>query len=263
MLKNSSFVRTVLLMMIAFSGVGATETSLVAAQDQSSKAAATDSAALPSAIVKTNEIDALLRPVIERHAGDVCVSIRHLESGTEFHWRPDTPQPTASLIKLPVMIAAYRMAEAGELDLNKMVTLKDEDKVPGSGILTDHLSSGLSLSIRDAIRLMIRYSDNTATNLVIDQIGLPATTNMMEQLGFQDTKLHAKVFRGDTSIAPERSKQFGLGSTTSREMILLLQQLIENKLTTRRELRRFLTISLRVMTRRRSAVIFKGSQVRS
>lgn len=172
----------------------------------------------------------LLKPLIDAHRGEVAVCIRHLETGVEFHWRSDNPQPTASLIKLPVMLAAYRMADSGQLDLNQMVVLKDADKVPGSGILTDHFSAGLSMPVRDAIRLMIRYSDNTATNLVIDQIGLPTTSQMMRDLGFPETQLNAKVFRADSSIAPQRSQQFGLGSTTAKEMVDLLTQLSNQQL---------------------------------
>ncbi|MEJ7591954.1 MAG: serine hydrolase, partial [Planctomycetaceae bacterium] len=72
---------------------------------------------------------------------------------------------------------------------------------------------------------MIRYSDNTATNLVIDQIGLPSTAATMESLGFPHTRLNSKVYRGDTSISPEQSRLYGLGSTTSREMVDLLEQI--------------------------------------
>ncbi len=174
--------------------------------------------ALPAA-----DLSESLRPLIDAHKGDVAVFIRHLDNGQQFAWRADAVQPTASLIKLPVMVTAYRMADAGELDLSKLIVLSEADKVPGSGILTDHLSSGLSISVRDAIRLMIRYSDNTATNLVIDQIGLPTTAATMESLGFPQTRLNSKVYRGDTSLSPERSRLFGLGSTTAKETVELLQ----------------------------------------
>jgi beta-lactamase class A len=72
---------------------------------------------------------------------------------------------------------------------------------------------------------MIAYSDNTATNLVLDQIGIASTAETMERLGYPNTKIHAKVFRRDTSAFPERSKQFGLGSTTAGEMLRLLEAL--------------------------------------
>ena len=77
---------------------------------------------------------------------------------------------------------------------------------------------------------MIAFSDNTATNLVLDAIGLGATAATMEAMGYPNTKIHSKVFRRDTSVFPERSKQFGLGSTTAAEMIRLCEQLHHKRL---------------------------------
>ncbi len=131
--------------------------------------------------------------------------------------------PTASLIKFPVMIEAYRQAAAKKVDLDSFITLKKQDKVPGSGVLTYHFSDGVTFRLRDAVRLMIVFSDNTATNLVLDAIGIGATAATMEKLGYPNTKIHSKVFRRDTSVFPERSKQFGLGSTTPDEMIRLCE----------------------------------------
>ncbi len=170
-------------------------------------------------------LDATLSPVIKSHRGQVAVAVKHLTTKAEFKYREGEPMPTASLIKLPVMIEAYRQASEGKVDLAAMVTLEDDDKVPGSGILSPHFSAGTQMPLRDAIRLMIAYSDNTATNLVLDRIGLKSTSETMEKLGFSNTKIHAKVYRRDTSVFPERSKEFGLGSTTAAEMVGLLEQL--------------------------------------
>ncbi|MEI8384132.1 MAG: serine hydrolase [Planctomycetota bacterium] len=167
----------------------------------------------------------LLQPLIAAHQGTVAVEVELLTTGARFSHRAEEPMPTASLIKFPVMVAAYQLAADGKLDLTSQIELKAEDKVPGSGVLTDHFSAGTRLSVRDAIRLMIVYSDNTATNLVLDQIGLATTSEHMARSGFPETRLHSRVYRGDTSIAPERSKQFGLGSTTCRDMVKLLKQL--------------------------------------
>ena len=86
--------------------------------------------------------------------------------------------------------------------------------MPGSGILTSHFTAGARFTLRDAVRLMIAFSDNTATNLVLDAVGIGSTAATMETMGYPNTKIHSKVFRRDTSVFPERSKQFGLGSTT-------------------------------------------------
>jgi beta-lactamase class A len=169
-------------------------------------------------------------PLVNAHKGKVAVAVLGLNSGESFYLRADDPMPTASLIKFPVMIEAYRQAEAKKVDLDRHVTLKKTDKVQGSGILTYHFSDGATFPLRDAVHLMIVYSDNTATNLVLDEIGIGATAATMESLGYPNTKIHAKVFRRDTSVFPERSKQFGLGSTTAREMVRLCQALHKKEL---------------------------------
>lgn len=175
-------------------------------------------------------LDERLKPLIEAHQGEVAVAMKHLDKGDSFAHQADEPMPTASLIKLAVMVEAYRQAHEKQLDLKKHVTLQDADKVPGSGILTSHFSPGTSMPLRDAVRLMMAFSDNTATNLVLDQIGLAATAKSMEELGCPNTKIHSKVFKRETSVFPERSKQFGLGSTTATEMLRLLELIHQRKL---------------------------------
>jgi D-alanyl-D-alanine carboxypeptidase (penicillin-binding protein 5/6) len=173
-----------------------------------------------------------LRPLISAHEGDVAVAIKHLKTGESFAHQADEPMPTASLIKLAVMVEAYRQASEGKVNLNDTVTFREEDKTPGSGILSTNLSGGATFTLRDAVRLMIAYSDNSATNLVLAKIGLPSTTETMEKLGLPNTRIHAFVFRPNSSIAPERSKQFGLGSTTANEMIRLVEMIQSKKVVT-------------------------------
>jgi serine-type D-Ala-D-Ala carboxypeptidase (penicillin-binding protein 5/6) len=171
-----------------------------------------------------------IQPLIDAHKGRVGVAIKHLPSGASFRYQADVPMPTASLIKFPIMISAFKKIEAGDLRADQMITLQEEDKVPGSGILTSHFSKGTQISLRDAIQLMIAFSDNTATNLVIDQIGLGTVAKDMAELGCPETQVHAKVYRGDTSIAPERSAKYGLGSTTADDMVKLYELLSQKKL---------------------------------
>lgn len=171
-----------------------------------------------------------IRQRVAQHPGEAAVVVKHLQSGATLAVREVDVFPTASLIKLPVMVEAYRQAEAGTVRLTDSVTLQDADKVPGSGILTTHFSAGATFSLRDAIRLMMAWSDNTATNLVIDRIGLAATNRTMQDWGFEETRLNAKVFRRDTSLDLERSKRYGLGSTTAGEMVRLLERLARREL---------------------------------
>lgn len=168
-------------------------------------------------------LESRVKPIIEAHKGKVAVAVKHLGSGESYRYHADQVMPTASLIKFPVMIEVYRQAGEKKVDLDSFITLRKEDKVPGSGVLTDNFSAGSTFKLRDAVRLMIAFSDNTATNLVLDAIGIGATAATMDKMGYPNTKIHSKVFRRDTSVFPERSKQYGLGSTTPDEMIRLCE----------------------------------------
>lgn len=178
------------------------------------------------------DLDGAIAPLVKEHKGKVAVAVKNLETGEEYCLNADEVMPTASLIKLPVMVETYWQANEGKIKLDTMLTLKKADKVQGSGILTQHFSDGASFSLRDAVRLMIVYSDNTATNMVLDQIGLPSTNGRMEKLGLKNTKINAKVFRADTRLDQERGKKYGLGSTTAREMVRLLEMIEDGKVVT-------------------------------
>jgi beta-lactamase class A len=180
----------------------------------------------PSCLCGEPSLNDRLAPLAKAHKGKVAIAVKHLVTGETYCLNADEPMPTASLIKVAVMVEAYQQAVEGRISLTDKVTLHDADKVPGSGILTDHFSDGAIISLRDAVRLMIAFSDNTATNLVLDKTGIREVNTRMETLGLPNTKINAKSFRGSTtSVAPERSKKFGLGSTTAREMVALLEKI--------------------------------------
>lgn len=166
-----------------------------------------------------------LDPLIGSYRGQVAIFIRHLPSGAEFAYKADEPMPTASLIKLPIMVASYERAAVGQLDLKKRVTFRETDRTPGSGILSQQFSDGLELSLRDAIRLMIAYSDNAATNLVLRELGISAVNETMGKMACPQTRLHAFVYRPETSVSPPDSQKWGLGKTTARETAKLLEQI--------------------------------------
>ena len=176
------------------------------------------------------ELETRLMPLIQAHQGKVGVAVKNLKTGESFRYHADEPMTTASLIKFPIMVEAYRQAAEKKVDLDAPVTLLKADKVPGSGILTEHFSPGATFPLRDAVHLMIVFSDNTATNLVIERIGLAATATTMERMGYPNTKAHSKVYRRDTTINLERSKRFGLGSTTAHDMVGLLESLHKGEL---------------------------------
>jgi beta-lactamase class A len=76
---------------------------------------------------------------------------------------------------------------------------------------------------------MIAFSDNTATNLVLDKVGIAAVNKRMDEWGLKETRINAKVFLRSTSVDLERSKKYGLGSTTAREMAALFEELLNGE----------------------------------
>jgi beta-lactamase class A len=180
---------------------------------------------------RADDLAGILDQIANKHAGKVAIAFKHLPSGETYFRNADEPMSTASLIKFPVLVETFYQVHEGKIKLTDMVTLRKEDKVPGSGVLTDHFSPGVTFPLADALSLMIAYSDNTATNLVLDKIGVASTGARMKSLGFPNTSIYAKVFkRSTTSIDMDRSKKFGLGSTTAREMVGLLELLNSDKL---------------------------------
>src|SRR5437867_2909767 len=123
----------------------------------------------------SSTLEARLAPVATAHQGKVAIAVKHLGTGESYALHADEPMPTASLIKFPVMVETYYQYQEGKVRPNDLITLNQADKVPGSGILTDHISPGATITLRDAVRLMIVFSDNTATNMVLDHIGIPST----------------------------------------------------------------------------------------
>lgn len=171
-----------------------------------------------------------LDSLAKSHQGKVAIGVKNLTTGESYFHQGDLVLPTASLIKLGVMVTAYNLADQSKIGLNDMVLLQKEDKVPGSGILTGNFTEGACFPLKDAIRLMIAYSDNTATNLVLDHIGIRTVNQTLLQMGFPNTRINAKVFKGSTtSVDPERTKKYGLGSTTARETVDLLDLIHKNK----------------------------------
>jgi beta-lactamase class A len=119
------------------------------------------------------------------------------------------PFPTASTIKLSILYELLKQAEAGTIQLDARVPLDRAQVVGGSGVL-QHLTTP-ALSLRDFAALMIILSDNTATNVVIDAVGMGRVNERMAALGLGDIRLRRKmmdaaaVARGDENVGSPAS----------------------------------------------------------
>ncbi len=159
------------------------------------------------------------------HRGQVALFARHLGTGATVELQPDREARTASAIKLAVLVEAFHQVKAGTLALAARVTLRDADKVSGSGILP-LLHGGLELTVEDALALMTALSDNTATNLAIDRVGgVGAVNRRLAALGYRHTHLYKKVYVPATEPMPADQKQFGLGKSTARELARLMESI--------------------------------------
>jgi beta-lactamase class A len=150
--------------------------------------------------------------------GEIGVYARNLHTGEEASINADSRFPTASTIKTAVMIEAYHQAAEKRIKLDDVISLSDDIKVGGSGVL-NRLAAGVAFRISDLIHLMIVLSDNTATNLLVTRLGTKSIDDRLASYGLQQTKIFRPTFRdGQADVFPELEKEFGLGMTTPREM---------------------------------------------
>src|SRR5690242_18474705 len=154
--------------------------------------------------------------------GKVSFYAINMKTGETVAIDADQPVQTASVIKLPIMVEVFAEVAAGQRSLQDKLVLTRDNQVPGSGILTQ-LQPGLELTLYDAVALMMDLSDNTATNVVIDHIGIPEVNRRARAMGLKDTYLYKKVFKPAEGPMPPDQAKFGLGKTTAREMAEVMQ----------------------------------------
>lgn len=167
-------------------------------------------------------LQARLNAIARAHHGKVALFAKQLRTGQTVEIDADEPVQTASVIKLPIMLEAFVQRKEGRLSFDKKLTLREEDKVAGSGVLT-FMRPGLQLTLEDAVVLMMDLSDNTATNMVIDQVSIAAVNARLARIGLKDTYLYKKVYQPAEGPVPADQKKFGLGKTTAREMAHVME----------------------------------------
>ena len=163
------------------------------------------------------------------HHGVVGYAVHNIDTGERMALRGDSTFPTASLIKVSVLVTLFDLVERDSISLDDRMTVLKIDKVPGSGML-QYLHDGNEVTVRDAAWLMSTVSDNTATNLLLDKVAIRRTWKKMEALGLSHTKIHHKSFRRDnSSMAMDSSMKYGLGVTTPNEMARLFEMLAQGR----------------------------------
>jgi beta-lactamase class A len=171
-------------------------------------------------------LQAKLSALAASHHGKVALYAEDLSTGKRVALNADTPVQTASVIKLTVLYDALEQIRAGRVHFEDRLTLAHGDQVAGSGVLT-FFDTPLQLTFKDVLTLMIIMSDNTATNLAIDHLGLKNIDDQIMALGLKNTWLYKKVFTPPSGPMPEDQKIFGLGKTTAREMASVMERFVK------------------------------------
>jgi beta-lactamase class A len=149
-----------------------------------------------------------LRAISDAYTGKCTWAVRDLVSGdraSRGHIAHDDHDvmPTASLIKVPILVALYQAVADGKLRLEDRTSYREEHRTLGSGVLSK-LSYGVEMTIRDAAVLMMTISDNSATNMCIDLAGIGKINALMQKLDLTATKLFLRL--GDRSAGLDPRK---------------------------------------------------------
>jgi len=152
-----------------------------------------------------SHLRARVQDVEKRLDGVLGLSVKDLKTGNTFEVRPDEPFPQASSIKLAVLYELYRQSEEGKIDLAQ-VTRPPLPRVKGGGVLQE-LGDKVSVTWRDLAVMMVGWSDNEATNVLINRLGMAAVNHRLEDdLDLDHTRLRRKMMdleaahRGDENV---------------------------------------------------------------
>jgi beta-lactamase class A len=136
---------------------------------------------------------ALLRAQIEkvlpRARGQVGVAIRHVESGTDVMINADQTYPMASTFKVPILVELFYQRAEGKLSLSDRIEVAPLDVHPGGTIALLLDGPGLQMSVHNLINLMMRVSDNSAADILINRLGAANVTSRMRSLGLDKIRV--------------------------------------------------------------------------
>ena len=156
--------------------------------------------------------------------GVLGLAVKDLTSGEEFFINPDEVMPQASSIKIAVLADLHLQAQQGKLKLTDEYVVRKEDLVDGSDIMLGLTPGVTRLTLRDLATMMIAVSDNSATNVLIERVGLENVNAMLAGMGLHTTRLRRKMM--DLKAASEGRENV----STPREMMTLLTNIYGGKL---------------------------------
>jgi beta-lactamase class A len=155
--------------------------------------------------------------------GVMGVAIYDLSDHQQYFLHADEVFPTASSIKIAVLAELYRQAQAGKLKLTDTYTVQASDLVQDSDIMNGLTPGVTKVTLRDVATMMIAVSDNSATNVLIDRVGMENVNAMLDSLGLRRTRLRRKMM--ELKAASEGRENVA----TPHEFVTLLTDLYEGK----------------------------------
>ncbi len=156
--------------------------------------------------------------------GDVGIYVKNLKNGRIAAINADTVFPTASMVKVPIMIGVMDKIEKGELTYDQELIYKDSLLYEGEDILGS-FKEGEKIRLNKIMMLMLTMSDNTASLWLQSLAGTGAHINeLMEGLGMKSTRINSRTPNRESD-----RRVYGWGQTTPREMATLLELIIKNQ----------------------------------
>ena len=171
-----------------------------------------------------NDLKQCLETIIADFSGKVGFAAEHLETGDRIAIDEDMQCATASMIKIPILVELYHQRDEGKLALDDEIVLTDDDKIGGSGLLSD-LTSGRTYILKDFAVLMMSISDNTATNLLINHLGIEAINQTIRNIGMAQTELRRII---DFDLLKDDNDAFAV--STASDFVLLMKKLYKKEI---------------------------------
>ncbi len=180
---------------------------------------------LPAQTTTDKQLESSIRELAMSFQGDIGIYIKNLKTGASVEINSDSIFPTASIVKIPILLAVFDKIEKGELHYREPLIYRDSIKYGGSGIM-QFFKDSTQTDLSTLIALMLSYSDNTTSLWNQALAGGGAQINeVMEQLGYNNTRVNSRT-PGRESIW----EKYGWGQTTPKEMADILERLNNKEL---------------------------------
>jgi len=160
-----------------------------------------------------------LQEIAQSYEGVAGIHVVDLTTGERFTVDDHLVFPQASAIKIPILLELFRRAEGDPGLLRKRVEMTDDIRTAGSGVLQILTDGGSALSLEDYAIYMVVHSDNTATNVLIDELGMESINALSSSLGASQTLLQRHMIR------PEESARGNENLSTPRDAALIMERI--------------------------------------